>query len=137
MTFHTRLSTVALILTLAIVGGFALSVPRAREVHEVGLAPVASTTPVVTLRDSLKKGVHTLSGSIEAPNACTAVSAEASLTDASSTTPHILLALSMPEDSGVCLQVPTKTSFSTSITAPAGASIEVRVNGTVASTTSS
>lgn len=139
MTFHSRLSTVALILAIAIIGGFFLSVPRAREAQEPESAHVpvlASTTPLASLHSSFKKGVRTITGSVTAPNACTSVSAEAVLTGAS-TSPRILLDISMPEDTGPCLQVPTNVPFTASLVAPAEAAIDVRVNSVVASTTTS
>jgi len=136
MTFHSRLSTVACILAIVIIGGFFLSVPRVRDVDDIQpsvSAVPASTTPLVSLSDSYRKGVHTITGLVTAPNACTNASAEAALTE----TARILLNVSMPEDIGPCLQVPTNVPFTTSVTAPADAPIDVRVNGVAASTTTS
>jgi hypothetical protein len=138
MMFQTRLWAAAFIIAVVIVGGFALSVPRAREVRETSSEEKASTatgTPPVTIHDSVKKGLHTITGSVTAPNACAAVSAEASF--ASSTEPIIKLDITISEDSGVCLQVPTEIPFSASVAAPAAADIEARVNGLIASTTQS
>lgn len=139
MMFQTRLWAAAFIIAVVVVGGFFLSVPRAGEVRD--LEPVAAVTaaavPVVSVSDAYKKGVHTLSGSVTAPDACTSVSAEASVADASSTSPRILLELTMPEDTGMCLEVPTEVSFSTAVEAPSDAALEVRVNGAAASTTAS
>lgn len=136
MTSHSRLSTVALILALAIIGGFFLSVPRVRDVDDAESSVssvLASTTPLVSLHTSFKKGVHTITGSVWAPNACTSATVEATLTETS----RILLDVSMPEDTGLCLEVPTEVPFSTSVTAPEEALVDVRVNGVVASTTGS
>jgi hypothetical protein len=42
----------------------------------------------------------------------------------------------MPSDSGICLQVPTRISFHTTVSAPANLPISATVNGSLASTTS-
>lgn len=133
---HSRLWAAAGIIAAVIVVGFALSVPHTRDVGQVA-APLSSTTavPSVTLRDSYKKGVHTLSGSVLAPTACMSVSAYATTTGAASST-AITLALDMPPDSGLCLQLSTPLPFSTAVAAPAGVPVAVTVNGVVASTTS-
>ncbi len=115
--------------------GFVLSVPHTREIPGASLSE--STTPhisSVSLHDSFKKGLHTITGSIEVPNACASVIAEASLTGEASTTSRILVAILLPEDTGVCLQVPTVMHFSTTISAPAGLPIEATVNGIAATT---
>jgi hypothetical protein len=135
MIFQMRLWAAALILAALIIVGFVLSVPHAREVREAGGELGASTTPLVSLHDVYKKGVHTITGSVMAPDACTQVSVEATLSDLSSST--ILLALTMPPDEGPCLTIPTPTPFTTSLTAPRDALVEVRVNGLIASSTSS
>jgi len=111
-----------------------LSVPRAREVAENGSETMGALVPPVELRDSFKKGVHTISGSVMAPDACTTVSADASV-DETKGSPHILVTLSLPPDNELCLVVPTKQSFSVSATAPQGVPIEVRINGMPATTT--
>jgi|SRR3989338_10119437 len=133
MFHHTRLWASALIIGALIIGGFVLSVPRAREVFE---GPTAKTVPLsvpsIVIRDSFKKGMHTITGSVQAPNACSTVTAEASVES-----DHILLALTMPEDTGVCLQVATPIPFSVSIAAPADARIQTTLNGTLATTTGS
>jgi len=134
MTFNMRLSTVAVIIALAVFGGFALSVPRAREIKDISpTQTLATTTPTLTLRDVYKKGVHTISGSVTAPDACTTVSAVAAF--ASSTGPNILINLTMPPDTGRCLEMPTKIPFSVTVAAPSQVPIEVHVNGVHADTT--
>jgi len=130
---YSRLRVLASIIASIILVGFLLSAPRARD----GVKPIVQNTaisvPVVALRDSFKKGVHTITGSLTATNACTTVTANATLSsDASST---IIVALSVPEDSGVCLQVPVEEPFTTTVTAPARLPIMVTVNGAPATTT--
>ncbi len=134
----TRLSTAATIIALLILMLFVLSVPRTQEL------PIPKKedaelirTPSVSVRDVYKKGVHTLTGSIIAPNACTLVTTRATLTGTASSSQTIALMLTMPDDSGICLQVPTRVTFSTTVTAPASLPISVSVNGTEASTTPS
>ncbi len=135
---HTRLWTAAGIIALVVIVGFVLSVPRAGDVARTSLSQEgAAPVPAVTLRDVFKKGTHTISGSLEAPNACTAATAQASLTTDASGTESILVAIAMPLDTGVCLQVPTRVTFSTTVNAPAGLPLSVTVNGEVATTTES
>lgn len=132
---HTRFYAAAAIILVVIVASFALSVPRTRDVA-VRKAPVATTTiPAVTVRDSFRRGTHSISGSVEAPNACTAVTATATLEGDAENTARILLSLSMPEDSGICLQIPTHVPFTASIVAPESIPITVMVNGQLATTT--
>lgn len=130
---YSRLRVLAAIIASVILIGFFLSAPRARDGAKPTVRNEEAGVPVVALRDSFKKGVHTITGSYTAPNACTTVSADASLSgDASST---ILVALSVPEDSSICLQVPTDESFSATVSAPAHLPIQVTVNGVLATTT--
>ena len=132
---HTRLWLATTIIAAVVFIGFVLSVPRTGDIKEEVLAlKSVVAVPSVALRDTFKKGLHTIDGSIETPNACTNVNAEASLIGEASTTQSILIALSIPPDSGVCLQLPTRTVFGTTISAPAGLPITVTVNGEVADT---
>jgi hypothetical protein len=128
---HTRLWLSATIIACIILAGFALSVPRARD---GALPPIAPTkeevVPTVSVHDVFKKGVHTITGSLNAPNACTSAQADASLVDGG-----ILVSISMPTDSGVCLQEETTVTFSTTITAPTNQPIQATVNGIAATTT--
>jgi hypothetical protein len=132
---HRRLWVAATIIALFIIFGFVLSVPRVRDVTEVS-APEAATmgVPSVTLRDSFKKGTHTFTGSIEVSNACASVSAEAALQGNASTTESILVALTVSNEEGICLQVPTMAPFQAVLVAPARLPVTVTVNGLVATT---
>ncbi|MDE1919301.1 MAG: hypothetical protein KGH56_01235 [Patescibacteria group bacterium] len=130
---HMRLGAAASIIALVILVGFVLSVPHAREVAAPQEQKSEASTPTVILRDTFKKGVHTISGSVEAPNACTSAGATASVAGAS-TTPSILVAISLPVDTGFCLQAPTQVSFQTTVAAPARLPISVTVNGEAATT---
>ena len=134
---HMRLWASAAIIALVILVSFAFSVPRVRDVV-VEKAPVIEqiiVVPAVSLSDSFKKGMHTISGSLEVPNACTPVSAEATIIGNASSTDGILVAISTQTDSGVCLQMPTKANFQTTISAPANLPIKITVNGFEATTT--
>ncbi|MDO8623783.1 MAG: hypothetical protein Q7R54_00275 [bacterium] len=118
-----------------LIGGFAFFIPHAnRGGEEAPASPVStSVTPAVTISDSYRKGTHALTGSILAPTPCTSVSAIASV--ASSTPESILVAISMPPDTGICLQQATAISFTVSALAGADATIQTLVNGVLASTT--
>lgn len=133
-----RLWVSAAIIAFVVLVAFALSVPHTRDIRVKEPLPSATTSvPAVTLRDAFKKGVHTISGSIEAPNACTLVSVSATLVGDASNAGSILVAISMPPDSGVCLQVPTRVRFQTTLAAPAYLPITVTVNGSSATATPS
>lgn len=134
---HTRLWVAATIIAVVVITSFVLSVPHTQDVGQVATMPSVIEVPIVTLRDAFSKGVHTITGSIEAPNACTSVIAESSLTGAASSTEGILVSISMLADNGICLQLPTRASFQTTISAPANVPITVTVNGAVATTTTS
>jgi len=131
---HTRLLFAAAIIGLLLIIGFVLSVPHTSEVTETFSAQHDTLVPSVDLHDSFKKGVHTITGSLEVPNACASVTADATLVDASNTQ-NILVTLSLVPDSEMCLEIPTDVRFSTTITAPANLPIQATVNGSVASTT--
>lgn len=123
------------ILAAIIIGGFVLSVPHTTELKEAAPTAPAASIPEVPLRDAYKKGVHTITGSLTAADACAQLSAAASLSGAS-TSPSILVALSLTDQPGVCLELPTPMPFKVTLAAPANVPIAVTVNGQTASTTS-
>ncbi len=130
---HKRLWVAAGIIAVIIFGGFVLSVPHTSEIKVAAPAVSTPSAPTVTLHDAYKKGVHTITGSVTAPNVCAQVSAAASLSGATSSQ-SIIVAISLSDDSGVCLQLPAKLPFSMTLSAPARLPIEVTVNGAEAST---
>lgn len=132
---HMRLGTAAGIIALVILLGFVLSVPHTREIAEVSQPEVTTEVPAVTLRDTFKKGVHTITGAVEAQNACATASAEASVAGDATTTESILVAITVLADTDLCLELPTRVPFQTTVTAPARLPILVTVNGAPASTT--
>lgn len=133
---HKRLWISAGIIAFVILTTFILLVPHTRDIEVTSLPAVATVkVPSITLHDAFKKGLHTISGSIEALNACTPVSASANIISNVSSTQSILVAISVKSDSGVCLQIPTRISFQTTVSAPANLPIIVTVNGSSATTT--
>jgi hypothetical protein len=131
-----RLGVSAGIIALIIFVAFALSVPHTTRDVAVKKAPVeASPIPVVALRDAYKKGVHTFSGSLMVPNACTPITAAASLAGTASSSQSVAIVITAETATGTCLQVPTKVTFQTTLTAPSQLPLAVTVNGVVASTT--
>lgn len=129
---HTRLWLSATIIACIILAGFALSVPRARDGTLLLKVPeVPETVPAVTVHDVLRKGTHTITGSLEAPNVCTTVQAEASLVKGE----YIMIHISMPEDSGVCLQEKSVVNFTTTLATPDTLPIRATINGIAATTT--
>lgn len=132
---HRRLWISAAIIAVVIAIGFVFSVPHTRDVEDVNTPlPGLEKVPEVSLRDSYRRGVHTITGSLTAPNACTEVSATAALQGSASTTETIVVDISLPADSGICLQLPTRVSFEAKLAAPADLPITVLVNGVAAST---
>ncbi|MEK7604675.1 MAG: hypothetical protein AAB442_02690 [Patescibacteria group bacterium] len=134
-----RLWVAATIIAVIIVGGFVISVPHTTRdiIPPSDEKQAALIIPVVSLRDSYQKGQHTLSGSLEVPTVCTTIVAAAYLRGASTSPESIEVALTVSSDTGVCLQLPTTVSFSTTLAAPAELPITVTVNGVTASTTRS
>ncbi len=137
-----RLWISAAIIAFIVLIIFALSVPHTRDVGtKKALLTETEKVPPVSLRDSFKKGVHTISGYVEAPNACALANASAILINDVSNNESlpaqagILVAISMSSDSGICLQVPSRAGFQTTVSAPAGLPISATVNGAPASTT--
>ncbi|PIR83251.1 hypothetical protein COU19_01515 [Candidatus Kaiserbacteria bacterium CG10_big_fil_rev_8_21_14_0_10_56_12] len=133
---HIRLRTAAIIIACIVVGGFLLSVPRARDGVQTPAAPAAPpTVPDAAVRDVYKKGVHTITGSIMVPNACTDVQVTATPVPNADTPTSIEVGISWSQDTGVCLQLPTKKSFETSVSATGDLPITASVNGQNATTT--
>lgn len=126
-----RLWIAAAIIAVVIVIGFVVSVPHTtRDTMPSVAREKAPPVPVVAIRDVYKKGVHTLSGSFTAPNACATASTTASLAASS-----IMLEVALAGADGVCLELPTTLSFKATLAAPAGLPVVVTVNGREASTT--
>ncbi|MSU74513.1 hypothetical protein EXS57_01905 [Candidatus Kaiserbacteria bacterium] len=128
---HKRLLVASTIIACVVFIGFILSVPLTRDIGGVTAQKILVNVPSVTLRDVYKKGIHTITGSLEVSNSCTTATVQASL----SGTGSILVEVNSPEDIGICLQVPTRITFTTSIVAPAALPIIATVNGSVATTT--
>lgn len=130
-----RLRAAAAILAAVILIGFLISAPRTSEAPVALEAAVAPTiVPEVTLKDVYKKGTHTISGSLAAPNACASVEASATQTTDTSGAEHILVAVTLTEGEGTCLEVPTVMTFSTTLAAPQGLPLRATVNGAPATT---
>lgn len=134
---HMRLGIAAAIIAFIILAGFVLSVPHTRDVIQAPKkdSVMASSTPLVTLRDAFKKGLHTITGSVEAPDACATITASSTLVGDASSTESIRVDISLPVDAGICLQLPTPANFRVTIAAPEHAPLTATVNGVTASTT--
>ncbi|MFZ2167806.1 MAG: hypothetical protein WAV50_02965 [Minisyncoccia bacterium] len=133
---HTNLWLLATILATILVASFVISVPRTRDISPEPIAEEkAAVIPSVAIRDSFKKGLHTITGTVLAPNPCTSLSAQATLLGSASSTESILVAITMPESEGICLERTATIPFSTTLTAPARLPIVVTVNGEQATTT--
>src|SRR6185369_11548792 len=124
------------IIAVIILGGFILSVPHTRDVQEPqGNGSATAPTPIVKVHDVYRKGTHTITGTVQAPNPCTTLSTNAALSGDASSTQSIALTLTMPEDTGICVQQAVSLSFSATIAAPADTPISASVNGVPATVT--
>jgi len=132
---HKRLWIAAAIIAVILIAGFVLSVPHTRDVTRTPTNAEPVNASSVVLRDVFKKGVHTITGTIEAPNACTAVTARAAVAGNASSTESIQIIISMAKNVGTCLQLPTLENFSVIVAAPASLPISATVNGKEATTT--
>ena len=128
-----RLYLAAAIIAGALVLGFLLSVPRVRDGEVMLPSTEGETIPSVVLRDVYKKGTHTISGAVTAPNACASLDAKAVTTGDPASA--IVVEFTLTEAGGICLQVPTALKFSTTVTAPEGLPVSATVNGVAATTT--
>lgn len=131
----SRLWVVATIIGIAVLAGFLLSAPRVRDGAATAVSETVAVAPAVSVNDSFRRGVHTITGSLIAPNACAPIVARASLAGDASNPSGIALDISFSEDSGICLQLPTRATFSVTVTAPARLPISASINGSPATTT--
>ena len=135
---HVPLRVVAALIACLIIASFLVSVLRTRENAKPAVSKMAvATTTIqsVALHDNFKKGVHTITGAIIVPDACTTASATASPAGSGSTTESINVAVAVPDDAGICLQIPSVIHFSTTLAAPSGLPMTATVNGVAATTT--
>ena len=133
---HTRLWIAATIIALVIAFGFMLSVPHTRDLPGVLPASATATSaPIVALSDVYKKSMHTISGSVMAADACASASADAILVGEATSTQRILVRVTLSDEPGVCLELPTRETFQATIAAPARLPLAVTVNGASATTT--
>lgn len=124
-----RLWTAAAILGVLILLLFVLSVPRAQEVRELRELTAETAMPVVAWSHTYLKGTYTVTGTVTVPDACAGVAAVARHEGDPENPSAVIVALTMPADIGVCLEIPTKVSFSVAIAGPPDLPITVTVNG--------
>lgn len=130
---HKRLYLAAAIIAGVLVIGFLLRVPRVRDGEIVQETIESKALPVVVLRDTYKKGTHTITGTVTAPNACATLEARAVTTGDPASA--IIVELTLTEDEGICLEVPTPLTFSMTVAAPEGLPLSATVNGVFSTTT--
>ncbi|VAW32632.1 hypothetical protein MNBD_CPR01-290 [hydrothermal vent metagenome] len=92
----------------------------------------ATTTPaisvLVSLKDIYHRGIHTITGAVVTPTPCYTVDAETKMVP-STTPPVIRLDLSIPPDTGRCLQLSATTTFSVKQKAKKDARLSTYING--------
>ncbi len=133
-----RVWSAAAVIAFVLVLAFVLTAPHARDLGGRAASALPAPIPTVAVHDVYKKGTHTLTVQVPLPDACTSVTGQTSVVPAaaSSSTDTIQIALDMPADSGICLQLPQTTTLSLTAAAGAHANIVATINGTNASTTS-
>jgi hypothetical protein len=126
---HQRIWLLGGSIAFVILASFLFSVPRTTEVAEAPPSSPEVEVPRLTLKDTFRRGVHTLSGSVEAPNACAEVAASATYEESDTENAHILLAATLTLTEGLCLEILTKIPFAATVSAPANTPIVATVNG--------
>jgi len=136
---HTKeIIIIAIALLVIIVIGILTSSQHLKDYPLPTSRIATSTAPLiiklVSFSHSYRYGKYTLSGALTVPTVCYIASAKSSLVP--STTPQrIRLDVTVPIDTGRCLQLPATTTFSTQQRAGKGATIRVYVNNTFATST--
>ncbi len=96
--------------------------------------PVTSPIKIVSLKDSYRRGKHTIKGSVSIPTVCYTVDFKSLLVP--STTPQVIrVDLLIPKDSGRCLELSSTGSFKIIKKAPKNSIIKVYINNTFATST--
>ena len=132
--------TIITILILAIIIGIVISSEHLKD-YPIPQKQIATNAPALTIKlgsfsHSYRRGKYTLSGAIVVPTPCYSASATASIV--SSTTPAIIrLDVTVPTDTGRCLQLSATTTFSVTQRATKNATVKVYINGTFATSTTS
>jgi hypothetical protein len=128
---HARIALGVFVLVLIV--GFVIFIAHTQD-GSVPKEKTATSTPVSILESvssSYSKGTYTIKGKVQVPTPCYQVTAAAT---AASTT--IRVDLSIPTDTGLCLEEPAIDAFSVSVVAAKDASLEVYINGSLATSTS-
>ncbi len=123
------------IIVAGIIGTIFSSAKVSNDVRPVSIV-ATTTSPIITLKllkDSYRRGIHTISGAVVVPNPCYVVNARTSLIP--STTPTVIrLDLSVPEYTGRCLELTATTTFITKQKAEKRATITTYLNGVLTAT---
>ncbi len=88
----------------------------------------ATTTPAVTLKDSFKKGIHTITGTVTVPTPCTEIDANAAV-DSAQNPPVIQVNITTTASEGICLLRAENEAFTLKVTAPESATVVTSVDG--------
>ena len=128
---------IGIILAAFVVVGISVSSKHLPDGSLTSATTATTSAPTITLAafsDSYHRGVHTLSGALITPTPCYAVSPHTELVP--STTPSLIeLNLSVPTDTGRCLELSATTTFRITQRAPRRAVVSVFVNGALATST--
>lgn len=119
-------------LIIALIGAYGVYALKAGEGANAPKPPAnsAPAASVVSVKDVYSKGIHTITGVVLAPDACTSIET----TVATSSAPSLYLVT--PADGDICLELPTEVPFSAEIDADATTSTMVYLNEVLATTTS-
>ncbi len=100
---------------------------------------IATSTPTLAIKltsfsHSYRRGKYTFDGAITVPTVCYIASAKSALVP--STTPTLIrLTVTVPTDTGRCLQLPATTTFSIAQHSDKNATVRVYLNGKLATST--
>ncbi len=136
---HTKeIVIIAIALLVIIVVGIRLSAKHLKDnpLPRTHVATDTHSTPIklVSFSGSYRRGEYTLDGALTVPTVCYVASAKSSLVP--STTPSVIrLDVTVPIDTGRCLQLPATTTFSVRQRSGKGATIHVYVNNALATST--
>jgi len=132
-----RTFLIGIVLAIFVGIGIFISSEHLPDGMRVAMQVATSSTPAITLAsfsDSYHRGVHTLSGALITPTPCYIVVTQSTLVP-STTPPLIQLNLSIPQDTGRCLDLPATTTFRVTQHSARDSVVNVYLNGILATST--
>lgn len=129
-TFFAVVIAVTLFFGFFLLFGASKDVPAQRS----SMAGSASDITLLSVSDSYHKGMHTITGTLMLPTACTPFAATTS-PEGNGGTNGIRVDIASEVDDGVCLALPATTTFTATAAGAASSTVSVYLNGALATTT--